>query len=80
MIKSEDKFWKEVRCVKCRALLCFEYIFAGRIMIKCKKCKTINEIDYKTTKKEFTKANNENEMIIDRNLKQKGGGKNGRHN
>jgi len=77
MIKSNDKFWKEVRCVKCRALLCFEYIFAGRIMIKCRKCGELNEINYKTTKTEFKKANLENEMIIDKDQKRKGGVENG---
>jgi len=66
MIKSQNKFWKEVRCAKCRSLLCFEYIFAGRIMIKCRKCGEMNEINYKSTKKVFEQSNNEDEMIIDK--------------
>jgi phage FluMu protein Com len=76
MIKSNDKFWKEVRCAKCRSLLCFEYIFAGRIMIKCRKCGEKNEINYKSTRKVFDNQNNDNEMIIDRD-KKKGGVRNG---
>jgi len=46
-------------------------------MIKCRKCGELNEINYKTTKTEFKKANLENEMIIDKDQKRKGGVENG---
>lgn len=52
MIK-DGKFWKEVRCTNCRRLLALEYIFEGRIEIKC-KCGEQNIIKY-LKKEEFKK-------------------------
>jgi phage FluMu protein Com len=40
---------REFRCSHCRGLLGDEYIFAGRLFIKCPNCNTLNEIEFKTT-------------------------------
>ena len=61
MIKTEDQFYKEVRCTGCRALLAYEYIYSGRLMIKCRKCGELNVIQYKTPAKMIKKLQeNEN--------------------
>lgn len=51
MIIQNGKPYKEVRCSKCRTLLALEYIYSGRLSIKCPKCNEINVIVYKTPKK-----------------------------
>mgnify|MGYP000937870973 FL=1 len=51
MIEANSEFWKEVRCSKCRKLLAYEYIFAGRLLIKCYNCNELNKITYKTPSK-----------------------------
>lgn len=50
MIEVNSEFWKEVRCEKCRRLICYEYVFAGRIMYKCPHCNHVAKIDYRTPK------------------------------
>lgn len=50
MLVVDKKYWKEVRCTRCRALLGLEYIYNGRLMIKCYKCNEVNEITYKTSR------------------------------
>jgi phage FluMu protein Com len=47
MIEQENKFFRELRCAKCRRLLALEYVFRGRIAIKC-KCGELNRIEFKT--------------------------------
>lgn len=48
MINTGEQFYKEVRCTGCRTLLAYEYIYSGRLMIKCRKCGEMNVIQYKT--------------------------------
>lgn len=48
MIEYHQKFYKEIRCYKCRRLLGWEYIYNGRLMIKCPWCNFKNSINYKT--------------------------------
>lgn len=55
MILDEGKPMREFRCTKCRALLGLEYIYAGRLAIKCHNCNELNRIDFKTTKDEIRK-------------------------
>ncbi len=43
-----EKFYREVRCNKCRRLLLKEYVYRGRIAVKCTKCSEVVEIDFKT--------------------------------
>jgi phage FluMu protein Com len=50
MIKIKDKNYKEIRCYKCRRLLGYEYVYSGRLLIKCKKCGFENSIIYKSLK------------------------------
>lgn len=55
MITVDGQPYREFRCMKCRNLLGLEYIFAGRLQIKCRKCNEMNTIDFKTTKAELVK-------------------------
>lgn len=48
-----DKPVREFRCSHCRGLLGDEYIFAGRLFIKCHRCNTLNEIEFRTTVSEL---------------------------
>jgi phage FluMu protein Com len=49
MITKNGKPYREFRCSCCRKLLALEYIFAGRLSIKC-ECGTINDIEIKSAK------------------------------
>jgi LSD1 subclass zinc finger protein len=51
MIIIKGQAFRELRCIGCRALLALEYIYAGRLSIKCHVCNTTNTIDCRTTKK-----------------------------
>ena len=42
MIVFEGKSYRELRCSNCRLFIVYEYIFAGRIAIKCKRCDHLN--------------------------------------
>lgn len=67
MIEQNEKFYREIRCTKCRRLLALEYIFRGRLAIKC-KCGEINRIEYRTPIKNIERIeaqeNGEGEPII----------------
>lgn len=64
----DGKPYREVRCNACHALICYEYIFAGRIAIdNCPKCGEKSVFTYKHIKttnnvevidKEFTEVQN----------------------
>jgi len=47
---------RELRCMKCRALLCNEYIYAGRMSIKCYNCNEIYNIEFRSAKAELKTA------------------------
>lgn len=49
MITKNGKPYRELRCSNCRKLLALEYIFAGRLSIKC-DCGTVNSIEVKSAK------------------------------
>ncbi len=80
MIEQENKFYRELRCAKCRRLLALEYVFRGRLAIKC-KCGELNRIEYRTPIKNIERieaqeiTNNEIVMKKDINTIQKGGDK-----
>jgi phage FluMu protein Com len=48
--KQNHKHWRELRCTACRALLGLEYLFAGRLQIKCPRCGELNTIFFKVPK------------------------------
>lgn len=81
MIKVEEQFFKEVRCNSCRKLLAYEYIYSGRLMIKCGKCGEMNVIQYKTPasmiKKLQENENSEGELVLIRKNIGKGVKENG---
>lgn len=49
MLTRKGKPYREFRCQNCRRLLALEYIFAGRLSIKC-ECGTVNDIECKSAK------------------------------
>lgn len=72
MLNFDGELWKEVRCSNCRRLLCYENIHFGRIMHKCKYCKEVTVVRYKTEPKMLQKlintkqidGNPDNELIL----------------
>lgn len=54
---KNGEHWREIRCngvrngQTCRALLGMEYVFTGRLSIKCHKCNHVNTIRFRTPKK-----------------------------
>lgn len=48
MKQNTKRFWRELRCSKCRKLLCYEYIYNGRVNWRCTRCKTENTQVFKT--------------------------------
>lgn len=58
MIQRNGKPMREFRCTECRTLLGLEYIYAGRLEIKCHNCNHLNVINFKTTKQEIEKLFN----------------------
>ena len=55
MIVHKGKPYREFRCQNCRSLLGLEYIYAGRLSIKCHKCGSINDLEFKAVKKVLLK-------------------------
>ena len=53
MLKYKDKTYREFRCSNCRKLLAMEYIYAGRLSIKCPFCNTFNDMEFKSSKQEL---------------------------
>ena len=41
------KIYRELRCSKCRKLICYEYVFAGRIAYHCPRCGEFTEQEFK---------------------------------
>lgn len=86
MTTINEKFYRELRCEQCRKLIAYEYLYAGRLMLVCPRCKKENIIIFKHTgtkenvdiiNQEFSLSN----IIKEENKPKKGGEKiNGRHN
>ena len=49
-MKINDKLYRELRCNKCRKLICYEYIYAGRIAFNCPRCGELSEVELKYLK------------------------------
>jgi len=49
-MKINDKLYRELRCNKCRKLICYEYIYAGRIAFNCPRCSEFSEVELKYLK------------------------------
>lgn len=41
------KLYRELRCRACRKLICYEYVFAGRVAFHCPRCGEFNEMEFK---------------------------------
>ena len=46
-IVINGKVYRELRCPKCRKLICLEYIFAGRIAFNCPRCGETSNFEFK---------------------------------
>lgn len=47
---SVSQFYRELRCSACHRLICYEYIFEGRIKFICPRCKEVNVFQFKHRK------------------------------
>lgn len=50
MITINNKSYREVRCSHCRKLICYEYVFAGRLAFTCARCGELTTINFKSLK------------------------------
>lgn len=71
MITLNHRPYREMRCKACRKLICYEYVFAGRIAFTCPRCGELNEYLFKhaktsenlaTIEKDFTSSINQGEV------------------
>lgn len=48
----QDKLYRELRCKndKCRKLICYEYVMAGRIAYICPRCDVLSVFNFKYLK------------------------------
>lgn len=46
-MKHNDRIYRELRCQNCRKLICYEYIYAGRILFICPRCNEENVFTFK---------------------------------
>lgn len=70
-IEINGKNYRELRCVNCRKLICYEYIFAGRIVYLCPRCGHNNNFNFKHLPTKENDDTIKNEFTMD-NLKIKG--------
>lgn len=62
-IKQDEKgrIYREIRCLNCRSWLGDEYLFSGRLKLKCFRCGTVMSLEFKHAKgaaQEQGRANN----------------------
>lgn len=62
MIIFGEKPYRELRCNKCRDLICYEYIFAGRIHYPCPRCGYMNVFTFSHLKTKHNKNVIKNEF------------------
>ena len=55
MIEKDNEVYREFRCNNdnCRALLACEYIYAGRLFIKCPECNKEHTIKFRSNPREL---------------------------
>jgi phage FluMu protein Com len=66
-MKHKGKLYRELRCHDCRKLICFEYVYAGRVFFDCPRCGTPNEFVFKHLKTTENEDNIKKEFTIDSN-------------
>lgn len=49
-IDSKGRIYREIRCIHCRSWLGDEYVFSGRLMLKCFRCGTVMTLEFKHAK------------------------------
>lgn len=69
MITIKGKVYRELRCENCRDLICFEYIFAGRIAYPCPRCGHTNIFNFPYLKTKSVTDTMEKEFEIKTNMK-----------
>lgn len=57
---NNEKFMRELRCNECHHLLMLEYIFNGRIEMKCTSCGEMNRFNFK-----YYKNHKKNDAMIE---------------
>lgn len=67
MLTYNGKPYREVRCPHCRKLICYEYVFAGRIAFNCPRCGEFIEIDFKHMKNKQTTSIIDSEFVKNSN-------------
>lgn len=50
MIQYDQKSYRELRCLDCRRLLGIEYIYSGRLSLRCPRCKRLNYFEFRPLK------------------------------
>lgn len=63
-VEINGKKYRELRCDHCRKLICFEYIFAGRIAFVCPRCGETSTFNFKHLPTDDTRATIEQEFTI----------------
>lgn len=51
IIDDKGRRYRELRCDSCHALICYEYIYNGRVLIKCWRCAKMKLMVFSRNKK-----------------------------
>lgn len=54
-IEINGYIYRELRCPRCRKLICYEYIHSGRIAFNCPRCGDYNKFEFTSLEKKNTK-------------------------
>lgn len=64
MITLNNKPYREMRCKACRKLICYEYVFAGRVAFTCPRCGELNEFVFKHLRTDDNKDEIQTEFSV----------------
>lgn len=64
MITINNKSYREIRCPHCHKLICYEYIFAGRLAFTCPRCSELSTYSFKSFKTHETSGTIQDEFIL----------------
>ena len=46
-VDDEGRVYREIRCTQCRTWLADEYLYSGRLVLKCPRCGAIMRLKFK---------------------------------
>jgi len=73
-IEINGKMYRELRCAKCRRLICLEYIRTGRVAYNCSRCNEFTVFTFKDlTKNSDNKVDWDAEFKLKSNSMMRGG-------